>query len=80
MYNFDFTNLFFNMSKLYQGKSIEVIEAVIKRNNPITMYDNIDVQKDLIQSFPFNRGNLIAWKTYGREIHRMTKMLMFPYV
>lgn len=67
------------MSKLYQGKSIDVITEVLKQHPPVTKYDNIDVQKALIKAFPFSRGNLIAWKTYGREIHRMTKMLMYPY-
>lgn len=54
------------MSKLYQGKSIQVIEEVLKQHPPVTMYDNIDVQKALIKAFPFSRGNLVAWKTYGK--------------
>lgn len=43
-----------------------------QRNRP-----DIEVQKALIDAFPYHRSNVVAWKTYGKEIFRQSKRKMF---
>lgn len=62
------------MTNLFYDKCMKTVQRVLieQRNRP-----DIEVQKALIDAFPYHRSNVVAWKTYGKEIFRQSKRKMF---
>jgi hypothetical protein len=55
-------------------KCSETVERILKetRNRP-----DIEVQRALIDAFPFHKSNIVAWRVYGKEIKRQSGRVMF---